>query len=255
MTNRSFKGFPECSSASKKIQSGPRDLTDYIFADNNSSIYYTENLEERSSNAQFDSRRSSKIDPSMESKEYLSSHRKSVASSYVSEPRSSIMYENSTAKRYKTEEIEVAEDRSIFIPDKEASLNGVVADSDLFYEGKPFIVMSVRNDIYKKDKNSKQLLSHSYQSPHTANTSYFTSVSRRREDSFIVNQCQEEIRKAEAQILGLQGFKVEVSDFVDSLGNQDLKQAQKIIQNKKQLGDVMYKESLCEDQNSERLFN
>jgi len=217
LTNRSLKGNPECSSASKKFQSGPRDLTDYIFADNNSSIYYTENFEERS-NAQYDSR-SSKIDPCTESKEYMTSHRKSVSSSYVSEPRS--LYENSTAKKYKTEENEIAEDRSIFVSDKETILNGVIADPDLFYEGKPFIVMSVQNDIYKTNKNSQEL-SHNF-SPYTANTS-FASVSRRKEDSFFTNQCQEEIKKAEAQILGLRGFKTEVSDFISSLETQNISQ-------------------------------
>lgn len=204
-----MKGQPECSSASKKFQSGPKDLTDYIFADNNSSIYYTENFDERS-NAQYDSR-SSKI-----SKEDMTSHRKSVSSSYVSEPRS--LYENSTAKKYKTEENEMPEDRSIFVPDKEMLLNGVVADPDLFYEGKPFIVMSVQNDIYKTNKNSQEL-SHNL-SPYTS----FASVSRRKDDSFFTNQCQEEIKKAEAQIVGLRGFKVEVSDFISSLDSQNQRQ-------------------------------
>jgi len=63
-----------------------------------------------------------------------------------------------------------------------------------------------------------------------------------------MNQCQEEMKKAEAQILGLQGFKVEVSDFVNSLGNQDIQQAHQLIQKKKQPA-VIYNESY-EDSNS-----
>jgi len=187
-----------------------RDLTDYIFAENNSSIYYTENLDEPRSASGFDS--GTKVDPATEVKEFATETSKSVTSSYVSEPRSlgNSSRINTTAGKYKTGDIDVSIDKSILLSEKDLLSNGVIIDEVLLHEGKPFIVMSVKNDIPSQRRNEMN------NTTYTDNTSW-TSVSKRRGDSLILSQCQEEIKKADIQILGMRGLKNEVSDFVSSI--------------------------------------
>jgi len=209
-SNRSRKSHNEPYSETKNYQSGLRDLTEYIFADNNSSIYYTENLEEPRSHSGFDS--GIKIDPLGEVKDFVTPISKSVVSSYASEPRSleNSSRVNSTIEKYKTGDIDMSDDKSILLSEKDLLSNGVIIDEVLLHEGKPFIVMSVKNDIPHQKRNEMS------NTTYTDNTSW-TSVSKRRGDSLIFSQCQEEIKKSNIQIIGMRGLKNEVSDFVNSI--------------------------------------
>ena len=202
---------------------------EYIFAENQSSIYYTENLEEPIG-TQFDSA-SSKRDRLLDTKDCAVDLRKSgVSSSYISEPptRRNNSLLNSVTARYRYDETDGFEDKSICILERDLLSNGVIIDPSLVYEDKPYIVMSVLNDIPYGKKIGQEINN----TVTTINTS-MTSVSKRKEDSLMINRCQEELLQSELQIRGLKNLKYQVSDFVKKLNGQPNVQDQRISQNGK----------------------
>lgn len=198
---------------------------EYIFAENQSSIYYTENLDNESC-SQFGSESIKKCQSTNKMKECIVENDKSqkgLLASNKSEQQSRTSSTKNFRTNEKMNEIDNFEERSLCLLEKDSLLNGVIIDPVRVHEEKPFIVVSVLNDISGRKKGDHEMSSH----VNTTTTS-LASASKQGEDSLIMMKCQEELKQSEMQVNGLRNLKNQVSDFMSSLNQHRVRINQKV---------------------------